>query len=147
MRDFRTVTYQFHGTFTYQEFEEIQEEIDLYGGTVIYRTLKENDTFCVIQTDDSSARIEFEENFKRTDYYKRTKEYDEEQSDMEFFTSINNCSIHWTEENLMFLFNNPYSLVEQKIDEFWDLLIILLNEGLIRNILMFPNRRMLIKKE
>jgi hypothetical protein len=132
MRDFRTVTYHFHGTFTYQEFLELEEEINLCGGTVIYRTLKDNFTFCVIKTEDSSGRLEFEREFKRTAYYRRTKEYIDDKVDSAFFTLINKGNMQWSEENLMVLFNNPESLLIQKTDEFWNLLIVLLNEGLVK---------------
>ncbi|MCM3691489.1 hypothetical protein [Neobacillus niacini] len=132
MRHLNKVSYHFHGILSYHEFEKIKEEINLCGGMVIYKTIKENNTYCVIKTDDTDAYFDFVRNFKQTEYYELTKEYKEEQSDNEFFSAINNGNIQWTEDHLKALFTNPESLVQQKADEYWFLLIDLLNKDFIR---------------
>ncbi|WP_429466066.1 hypothetical protein [Neobacillus sp. B4I6] len=122
------ITYQFQGTFTNQEFQNVQYEIELCGGTLIYKGLHTDKAFIVVKVEDDEARLAFERKFKRTRSYERSKQYEEEQKEFVFFSAVNEGFMHWTEERLQLLFGKQGS----NLDETWGLMAILLNEGLIQ---------------
>ncbi|WP_066316306.1 helix-turn-helix domain-containing protein [Bacillus sp. FJAT-29814] len=125
-------TYHLIDEMTDKEYKGFREKVKQWGGTFIYQNLQKGNAFCVVKSGDAASRIKFEYEFRQTAEYRLTKEYEMEQK-VEFYSkAINEGCFHWSEEYLETLFYGHGSDTPEQKDDSWELLVILLNEGLLR---------------
>jgi hypothetical protein len=126
-----TIIYNFFKKYSEKEILIIEKELNEFGGKVVYKSIQTNSTFVVVQLDTIDLRINFENEFKLSALYRTTQEYLNEQKDEEIINAINLNFLKWEEKYLERIFIPKGSNSSLRKDESWNLLVILINEGLI----------------